>query len=163
MILYHYTTHRYLAAIMEQGLTRGEVPISDKEWLNGVNLTTSPEPSGHGLQDGWEVITEAVAAKYAAKGINVRVGTAFPDKREVRIKVKIPSSDRNLQQWLPWARKHVPHDYIERLINSSHANPRAARSWFIYWGVVPPSAFLAVDHLKPPYLPPELERDGVAA
>lgn len=48
MIFYHFTCHEHLPAIREEGLTRGEIPLSP-DTINGVVwLTTDPSPEGRG-------------------------------------------------------------------------------------------------------------------
>jgi hypothetical protein len=49
MILYHFTGLEYLDAIMEDGLSKGDVPTSATEGKTGVWFTTDQDPAGHGL------------------------------------------------------------------------------------------------------------------
>lgn len=150
MLLYHFTAQSCLPGIMAEGLTRGEAPLSDSEWLNAVNLTTDPEPSGHGLDRGGHVWTAEECAKlYLASGTRIEPGTVNANKRAVRITVKLPSSDRNLKDWLPWARKRLSPGYLNRLIGAAGGGMRKARTWKLYFGVIPPSAFVVVDVLEP--------------
>lgn len=149
MILYHFTAHICLEDIMREGLSRGEVPLSDHQTLQAVNLTTSREPWGHGLDDGGNVITEAeIESWYQVSGQRIPTGTIIANKRAVRIAVKIPSSDRALKQWLPWARKNIDPTYLKRLHAAAGRDPKF-KTWWLYWGTIPPSAFVAVDVLEP--------------
>lgn len=149
MLLYHYTSHHALPHILRDGLSKGEVPLSDREWLNAVNLTADPSPDGHGLDGAREPITEEDAARlYLATGQHWPVGARFVNKRAVRITIKLPSADRNLKDWLPWARKRLSPDYLRRLVGVA-GGTKKARTWKIYFGVIPPSAIVAVDVLEP--------------
>ena len=54
MIFYHYTAREYLAAILRDGMTKGDVPLSNAatyqaEGVNAVWFTTSAIAAGHGL------------------------------------------------------------------------------------------------------------------
>jgi len=149
MILYHFTAHARLEAILREGLNRGEAPISDRQALNAVNLTTSSDPFGHGLDNSGKVLSDDDCARlFLATGQRVAPGTVYANKRAVRIAVKIPSSDRALKQWLPWARKHVEPEFLARLHRAAGSEPKF-KTWWLYFGTVPPSAFVAVDILEP--------------
>jgi hypothetical protein len=80
MILYHFTGLEYLDAIMEDGLSKGDVPTSATEGKTGVWFITDRKPRGHGL--GAEM--------------DLPNGGRIANKRAVRITVAIPSSDRKL-------------------------------------------------------------------
>ncbi len=148
MIFYHYTSHEALESIMEQGLNRGEAPLSDRRVVNAVNLTTDPDPTGHGLDNAGHVVTEAEAATLATAGILVPAGTVFIEKRAIRIKVKLGSGDTKLKQWRPWSRKHCEPGYADKLERAAGAG-RKPRTWWLYFGTIPATEFLAVDILKP--------------
>jgi hypothetical protein len=64
------------------------------------------------------------------------------DKRAVRIEIAVPSSDRKLIRWMPWARRHVGEDIMARLIDTG-GGPSVALTWWIYLGVLKPKAFRA--------------------
>ena len=56
LIFYHYTAAEYLERIMREGLTKGDVPMSNSgkyqaEGVNAVWFTTSGSAAGHGLSD----------------------------------------------------------------------------------------------------------------
>ncbi len=150
MLFYHFTSHEALESIMAGGLDRGEAPMSDHRVAKAVNLTTDKDPDGHGLDFGGHVVDEAEAASYAAKGFNLPAGTVFVEKRAVRITVKLPSSDPNLKSWRSWSRKHCEHGYAERLERAAGGNGRKAKTWWLYFGTIPSSVFVAVDVLKEP-------------
>ena len=101
MILYHYTAKECLDAILREGLTKGEAPISATHWETAVNLTTDPSPDGHGLDAGGKVVSDDDSSFYRdAYGWNIPAGTRFANKKEVRITIKLPSSDRKLNPGL---------------------------------------------------------------
>ena len=47
MKLYHFTCLFYLPNILEEGITRGELPVSFHKILNTANLTTNPKRDAH--------------------------------------------------------------------------------------------------------------------
>lgn len=154
MLLYHFTSHRHLPRIMEEGLTKGEAPLSDTEWLNAVNLTTDSRPEGHGLDGAFHVWTaEESAAAFLRAGVRITPGAVSVNKRAVRITLKLPSKDRNLKDWLPWARKRLAPAYLKRLVAAAGGGMRKAKTWKLYFGIIPPSAFVAVDILEPDDFP----------
>lgn len=150
MIFYHFTGHHALPGILAEGLNRGEAPISDTRVATAVNLTTDRDPSGHGLDGGGEVITAEQSAYYRLQfGWDIPAGSVVANKRAVRITIKLPSTDRNLRQWRSWSRKNCEPGYADRLEAAAGHGGRKAKTWWLYFGVIPPSAFVAVDILEP--------------
>lgn len=148
MFLYHYTSHENLASILAEGINRGEAPVSDTQVVKAVNLTTDTEPAGHGLDGGGEVITAEQSAMYFREyGWIIPAGTVVADKLEVRLKVRIPSSDKRLKRWNAWAAKHCVPGYAARLAAAAGGSEKAA-TWWLYFGAVPPSAIVEVVSLK---------------
>jgi hypothetical protein len=140
MLLYHFTAREYLADIRHDGLCRGEVPLSPRECLNAVWLTTDRDPSGHGLSDGEELSYK----EKVIMGVDPGVRFYFPDKRAIRITLKIKSTDRRLVHWPAWGKKRLARGWYERLADTGD---RKDRSWYLYWGVIPPESFLNVEYL----------------
>lgn len=149
MIFYHYTTRGALDQILAEGLTRGEAPYNERRAARAVNLTTDPNPDGHGLDAGGSIITEERSRLLATHGILVPAGTRLANKKETRITIKVPSSDKNLKKWSSWSRKHCDPGYAERLERSAGATPKKAKTWWLYFGVIPPEWFVGVDILVP--------------
>ncbi|GMN04109.1 hypothetical protein MTsPCn3_28400 [Erythrobacter sp. MTPC3] len=149
MIFYHYTTRDAIESIQREGLTRGEAPLSDTRVVNAINLTTDKDPSGHGLDAGGKVVTEEQSSLWRTKGIHVPAGTVFANKREARITLKLPSSDPKLKRWRSWSRKNCDPGYPDRLERAAGANSKKAKTWWLYFGVVPPESFLDVEILVP--------------
>jgi len=138
MRLYHYTSLGHLPLILGSSLARGDVPVGahGDGSETGVWFTTDPEPAGHGLASG-EMVTVHEPGEAPRQVPTV-------DKREVRITVVIPSTDRRLQRWLPWTRKRLGADVVERLV-SSGGGKRKAETWFVYLGTIEPARFAAVE------------------
>ena len=84
----------------------------------------------------------------AATGQLIPPGTVNINKRAVRITVKVRSTDPKLKDYLTWAERHIPADYLGRLIAAAGGWAKA-RTWKLYFGVIPPSAFASVDILEP--------------
>lgn len=96
MIFYHYTTRSAIRSILEQGLTQGEAPLSHTRVARAINLTTDPDPSGHGLDMGGRIVTAEESALLASKGFIVPPGTVYANKREARIRIKSHHQIQNL-------------------------------------------------------------------
>jgi len=139
MLLYHFTCVEHLAAILRDGLSRGEVPFSPTLVGNAVNLTSDSLPEGNGVFQGG-LLTEQEGAKVTElNGVELPVGARWPDKTAVRITVKIPSSDRNLIKWEPFARQRLEPEWIAAL----HEGQKPG-GWWLYFGTIPPSSFTEV-------------------
>jgi hypothetical protein len=149
MILYHFTCREYMDSIFRDGLNRGDVPIQlvgPLSETNAVWLTTQQQPNGCGLSNAAHVLTEAERQAYQKMlGVLPPEGTRFPDKSTVRIKVMIPSTDRRLKRWLTFGRKHCEPGLYEAFVR---ADGQAHKSWWIYFGIISPDQFQAVDYLK---------------
>lgn len=68
----------------------------------------------------------------------------FPNKRAVRITVVIPSQDRALKSWLPWARKRLAPEWLNTLTEGGGGKAKA-ETWFIYRGTIQPARFKVVE------------------
>ena len=128
MILYHFTGLEYLDAIMEDGLSKGDLPTSATEGKTGVWFTTDQDSAGHGL--GVEM--------------DLPNGCRVANKRAVRITVSIPSSDRKLVPWMKWGRKNCNPDMFDRLNRSGGGK---CKSWYIYFSAVKPDQFSNIEFL----------------
>lgn len=132
MLLYHYTAKEYLPLILAEGLTRGDVPTSPTEGMNAVWLTSDSAADGHGLTDGRELTDR----EKQMAGIAPTQSARFPNKRAIRLQVRIPQGDRNLMVWSKWARKRLNPDWYRIL---DEAGGGKSQSWYLYWGTVPPA------------------------
>src|SRR3546814_19701529 len=74
-------------------------------------------------------------------GVDYPDDLMFPNKKAIRIKVKLPSSDRRLFHWPAWSRKRMSRQWLDALHKAG--GPRW-RPWYLYFGVVPPYDFLEV-------------------
>lgn len=135
MNLYHFTSREHLPSILREGLSRGDVPLTPTTGLNAVWLTSDASPDGHGLSSG-----EVIAADVAARAGVSTGGKGFRthDKRAVRLLVNIPRGDRRLVRWRPWARKNIELNWLAALENAGGGSAKA-RTWFLFWGVIPPT------------------------
>lgn len=150
MLLYHFTAHSRLASINDSGVSQGDVPVNgaSSAGINAVWLTTDPSPEGNGLGEAREMTDAERYQIFHWKGAMPDAGTRWENKRAVRITVKLPSSDPRLKDWLPWARKRLNPAWLAGLA-ASGGGTRKARAWKLYFGTIPPSAFVAVDVLEP--------------
>jgi hypothetical protein len=143
MILYHYTGAMFIDAIKAEGLTRGELAWSATEVTNAVWLTTDLDPSGHGLGEAGHTLT---LEEKRALGIDPSIELEVPNKRAVRITVKIPSTDPKLRYWPKWARGRIKPDWYATL---DEVGGGKAHTWWIYLGRIPPERFLTIEVLDP--------------
>ena len=144
MLLYHFTAAEYLHSILTNGLTKGDVPISPHEGINAVWLTSDPNASEHGLGEARTMTEEDRNGHLAAFGILLPVGSRYPDKRAVRITVKIGSADRHVKRWTAWARKRLTADWLAAL-NRTGGGERKARTWFICLRPISPDEFVKIE------------------
>jgi hypothetical protein len=138
MILYHFTALEHLESIRAQGLTRGLLPLSPDNVRNAVWLTSDKESAGHGLADG-----EPMPAAFL-RHHNLPANLTFYDKRAIRITVVWPSD--NVTPWLPWARKRLDPAWLE-ILNKEGGGLTKAKTWFISFSPIPPSAFRSIEIL----------------
>ncbi|MFC7478524.1 hypothetical protein ACFQS7_29670 [Dankookia sp. GCM10030260] len=132
MLLYHYTAHECWPLIAKEGINRGEVALGPHDCLNAVWLTLDKSPDEHGLSDARLVTPDE--ARFL--GVQWTDGLAWPNSRAVRLTVKVPRGDRALVSWNLWANKNVCPKW--RMPYEEAGGGRAkAKTWFIYWGVVP--------------------------
>lgn len=145
MNLYHFTAHEHWPSILREGLSRGGVPVTPTTGLNAIWLTSDASPDGHGLSSG-EVIAADVAAR--ASVWTSGEGLRTYDKRALRLLVNVPRGDRRLIRWRPWARKNLEVDWLAALEKAAGGSAKA-RTWFLFWGVIPPTWILARVVLRP--------------
>ena len=146
MLLYHFTSPTFSSAIIRTGLSRGSVPLSRGRDLNAVWLTSDGSPNGHGLENGGAFMTDQERQQaYEWSGVLPPEGARFPKDAGVRLTVSIPDDDENLHSWLSWARRRLPAGMIPVLHPIGSNSLRQAKSWYIYTGVIPPTAIVSVD------------------
>jgi hypothetical protein len=147
MLLYHFTSRSQLPAILREGLLYGRVPIAPNRAVTAVWLTSDPGPDGHGLEQGGRVMTddERLQAKEWS-AVLPSPGTRYAKEASVRIAVELSETDRNLHQWLPWARRNLPPEFLAAMYPAG-ASLRQAKTWRLYSAVILPGDFVAVDRL----------------
>ena len=146
MKLYHYTATGYLPSIAANGLWKGEVRASRTERLNAVWLTSDDNPGkgrDHGLTDG----NPLSAREKRLQGLPLDAPARHPDKRAIRLAVMVPHGDRNLVHWHAWAKGRLDPTWLATL-EASAGGPALARTWFLYWGVIPPHWIVEARHLR---------------
>ena len=149
MLLYHFTSRTTLPAIRQTGLLYGSVPTTLNRSSNAVWLTTDPGPDNHGLAQGGRVMTDderRQAQEWSA--VLPPPGTRHAKEASARITVNLAETDRNLHQWLSWARRNVAPE-VRASLHPAGASLRAAKTWRLYFGAILPADFVAVDLIEP--------------
>jgi hypothetical protein len=147
MLLYHFTERRHLPAILRDGLLYGRVPVGPDRAVMAIWLTSDPGPDGRGLEQGGRVMTEderLQAQEWSA--VLPPPGTRHAKEASVRITVDLSETDRNLHQWLPWARRNLPPNFLAAMYPAG-ASLRQAKTWRLYSAAILPDDFVAVDIL----------------
>jgi len=139
MILYHYTAVEYLDAIRREGLTLGDIPISPTEAQNAVWLTTSRDSAGHGLTEERQLTIH----EKRLLGHPIDSDKRFPNKRRIRIAVRILASDKRLVKWRIWSAKRIDAKWRKRLEDTA-GGAEKAKTWWLYWDTISPSQFVEV-------------------
>lgn len=149
MLLYHFTSRASLRSILREGLSQGAVHITPSCRLNAVWLTADPGPEGHGLEGGGAFMSDAERREaYEWSGTMPPPGSRFGKSADVRIAVDLAAGDRNLHDWLPWARRQLPPEWLAQLHPVAGGNLRKAKTWRLYFGTIAPAAFVAVDQVE---------------
>ena len=127
--LFHYTSVFHAPLILEQGISRGEVPVSHTESTTGVSLTRD----GIARRQAWCRTTRMICG-----------GDVLPvDKTAVRLTVQIPDDDPRLLPWKEAAcRLGVTTSYYRELDASGGGGDR---DWYVYFGVIPPEWITRVE------------------
>jgi hypothetical protein len=68
------------------------------------------------------------------------------NKLAVRIRVKIPPNDTRLVYWPKWAKRRLA-PYFYDVVAQTGGN--MDKTWWLYWGVIPPAWFISIDILEP--------------
>jgi len=148
VFLYHFTSRAHLPAIEQKGLAFGVVHVSASERRNAVWLTTDPGANGHGLEAGGAFMSDAERREAREwSGVMPPPGARFPKNADVRISVELEPNDPHLHEWLPWARRHLDPDWMAHLHPIASGTLKKAKTWRLYFGLIPPTAFVALDEL----------------
>ncbi len=148
MLLYHFTSRAHLPSIEQNGLTLGTVHVSARERRNAVWLTSDPGPTAHGLEGGGAFMSDAERQEAREwSGVMPPPGARFPKNADVRIAVELEPNDPHLHDWLPWARRHLDPEWMAHLHPIASGTLKKAKTWRLYFGVIPPSAFVTLHEL----------------
>ena len=124
--LYHFTCEHWLPQILNQGLTKGDVPISTTGGFDAPWLTKDSFPHRIGVMGPNEIGTSSAV-----------------DKTRFRMTVKIPCGDRNLWRWTELAKAlKVQKSHLEKLNASAQGG---GKSWYVYLGVIPPEWIMKLE------------------
>jgi hypothetical protein len=148
MELLHYTAIEKVDDINRDGLSKGDVPLTQNGvGMRAVWLTDDRDPSGHGLSDGEPiVVTPEVQARLRAAGVNAKLGVAWTfDKRAIRITVVIPDGDPALVRWSDWGPRHLAPKWYRELNRSGGGK---AHTWWLYRGVISPDRITRIENLR---------------
>ena len=100
----------YLPKILEEGITRGDVPTSPTGGFNAPWLTRNRNP-----------------------GVQRWTAGSARDKRAVRLTVEVPASDPNLIHWPRFARLHLSNKWRKALRRAGGNDV----DWYFYRGEIP--------------------------
>lgn len=117
--LYHYTSPWHLPAILDDGLTRGDVPLTPTGGTNAVWLTGDPNPAVQGWAGGF--------------------------KTAVRITVDLDSGDPRLVKWSDYATERGVDPGWHKILDQTGGG--GANDWYLYFGRIPAETFESVEQL----------------
>jgi hypothetical protein len=150
MKLYHFTHEDALPSILVEGLIRGDVPITRTKAVNAVWFTTDPNPSGHGVCAGEEIVVTPEMAFMSGGKVKVGETIRFADKQKIRIKVEFQTSRTpGLIKWLDFAKKHkIQREWLMALHKAAGDDPKP-HTWWLWFGTLPSSHFQSVEVRTP--------------
>lgn len=127
MILYHFTSRYHLPFILDEGITRGDVPISKQLSTQAVNLTTDGRHSHQ---------------KYNQTSYFIFMGKKHKlDKTEIRITVDIPDTEPLLIHWPEFTNKL---NMEQMWLNHLHRN-NTGEAWYLLFKSIPPDQFKTIE------------------
>ncbi|SOD96544.1 hypothetical protein [Caenispirillum bisanense] len=142
--LYHFTTHHYLASIFKHGICRGKTQVTWKQTVDSVWLTADNDPNRQTWDEGCErlMTPHERQVMMAMDRIFISEDARWPNKREVRLTVHVPTNDPRLVPYIDFARHNVKRG-VDRAIRKA-APGCDARDWHLFFGIVPPQWIAAV-------------------
>lgn len=154
MLLYHYTAVQRLEAICREGITKGELPLSQTNAPKGFPwFTTDSSSAGHGVPAAGELTREMIVQRKRLGLLPADTPEDVPlqtlSKRTARITVRIPSTDRDLVHWMTWGAKHLDRAWFETLnrAGGDSESKSRAKTWYFTRRPVLPHEFVAVERL----------------
>lgn len=132
--LYHFTAARFVHGVLEEGLTKGSIPVR-----------LDPPKVRYGYQ--WLTRSEEFDQSW-----NTMTSLDY-DRTAYRLTVEIPSlAQHKLIDWHRHCRRLVP-SHVARMLNAK-GNPK---DWVLYNGVIQPQWIVGVD-AKEGFAPVELDK-----
>lgn len=129
MLLYHFTSKYPLPFILDEGLTRGDVPISKNESTQAVNLTT--ESRAHHQKHNKTSYFLFMGKKHKL------------DKTEIRITVEIPEIEPLLIHWPDFTKKmNMESAWLQHLHRPTNDNGEA---WYLLFKSISPDQFAKIE------------------
>jgi hypothetical protein len=132
MLLYHFTT--FWCAGHEN------VPGKGTIWRDGIKPGTPPEAGRGSRRSSFDVMPHDcvwLTREEFPNGWYVDEGK--PAVPEVRITVRLPTSDKRLVQYERWLLNNLSGERAEDLISTFDAQPCGGvwRLWYCYFGTIP--------------------------
>lgn len=129
MILYHFTSRYHLPFIQNEGLTRGDVPLSKNVSSQAVNFTTD---------------SRAHHQKYNQTSYFIFMGKKHKlDKSEIRITIDIPAPESLLIHWPDFTKKlNMDNAWLNHLHRHSDNN---GASWYLLFKSITPDQFKTIE------------------
>jgi hypothetical protein len=135
--LYHFTALEYLGSILDEGLTRGDVPLSPTRRKTAIWLTRNPDPD----TQAWTGDPRRERKPYARLldfAPSLRRLPRFVDKRAVMLAVEVPDGDGKLVGWLCFAaQRGIDRRWVETVARARGGKMSNALDWYIYRGAIP--------------------------
>lgn len=129
MILYHFTSRYHLPFILDEGLTKGDVPISKVLSTQAVNLTT--ESRAHKQRHNQTTHFIFMGQKHKV------------DKSEIRITIEIPDTEPLLIHWPVFTQKlEMDEAWLKFLHKNTDDNGNA---WYLYFNSILPDQFKTIE------------------
>jgi hypothetical protein len=119
---YHFTRKTYALTVVNEGIRRGDVPITPTTGLNAVWLFSTPDPRYFTVLNSTDT-TDA--------------------KRGVRITLKLDSQDPNLKRWTQVAHEYKvdPEHYRRQNVGEKHGSDG---TWWLYRGKIGRDKFISI-------------------
>jgi hypothetical protein len=120
--LYHFTRKQCAMTVINEGIRKGDVPITPTTGFNAVWLFSTPDP----------------------RYLTFAHSTALTDeKRGVRITLMLDSQDPNLKRWTQVAHEYKVEPVWYRALNDGQRHGSDA-TWWLYRGKISQDKFISI-------------------